>query len=321
MTTQLTVTISPHVRSGVSARRIMWSVFIALLPAGAWGVYAFGMRALAVIMTAIVSAVAAEVAIQALRKREITLIDGSAALTGLLLAYNLPPNVPLWIPVVGSFFAIAIAKQIFGGLGSNIFTPALAGRAFLLASWPVYMTTWSAPRWHIDAVTAATPLRMFQDMGVDALGKISKVDLFIGNRGGCIGELCVAALLLGAVYLLVKGYISWHIPLSYVGTVALLSWIFNGNGALWKGDSLFFVMSGGLILGAFFMATDYVTSPMTSRGRLVFGLGCGLLTFIIRRFCGYPEGVSYSILIMNAATPMIDRMTFPKWFGYVKKKR
>jgi len=245
--------------------------------------------------------------------------DGSAVLTGLLLAYNLPPQVPLWMPVAGSIFAIAIGKQVFGGLGHNIFNPALAGRAFLMVSWPVYMTTWQNPRWQTDAVTTATPLALLKHNHMDLLQGTTYMDLFLGNRGGCIGEVCTVALLLGAAYLLIKKYISWHIPLTYIVSVAFLSWIFNGFNGFFTGDVLFFVMSGGLILGAFFMATDYVTSPLSARGKIIFGIGCGMLTFLIRRYSGYPEGVSYSILIMNAATPIIDRYTFPKWFGYVKK--
>jgi electron transport complex protein RnfD len=218
--------------------------------------------------------------------------------------------------MAGSFFAIAVAKQAFGGLGHNIFNPALAGRAFLMISWPVYMTTWQMPRWNVDAVTGATPLALCKSGKAVAAKGIIYWDLFIGNRGGCIGEVCVAALLIGAAYLLVKGYISWHIPTAYIASVALLSWMFNGREGLFTGDVLFFVLAGGLILGAFFMATDYVTSPLGARGKIVFGLGCGVLTFLIRKFAGYPEGVSYAILIMNAIVPIIDRFMFPKWFGW-----
>jgi electron transport complex protein RnfD len=220
------------------------------------------------------------------------------------------------MPVAGSFFAIAIGKQVFGGLGHNIFNPALAGRAFLMISWPLYMTTWQLPRWRTDAVTGATPLALYKNVEAAAMKSSSYWDLLIGNRGGCIGEVCVIALLIGAAYLLIKKYISWHIPVTFIATVALMSWAFNGRAGLFTGDALFFTLAGGLILGAFFMATDYVTSPLSSRGKLIFGIGCGILTFLIRKFAGYPEGVSYAILIMNAAVPIIDRYTFPKWFGW-----
>jgi electron transport complex protein RnfD len=246
------------------------------------------------------------------------LFDGSAFLTGLLLAYNLPPNVPLWLPVVGSFFAIAIGKQVFGGLGQNIFNPALVGRVFLMASWPKYMTGFTtAPKFfargvNYEAVSSATPLALIKK-GV-AIENISYLDLFLGKRGGCIGEVCIVALLAGALFLFLKGYISWHIPLSYIGTLGLFTWIFGQKG-FFSGDWLFHILSGGLILGAFFMATDYVTSPLTGKGQIIFGLGCGLITVVIRIWGGYPEGVSYAILMMNAATPIIDRYTKNRIYG------
>ncbi len=314
------VSISPHMRSAVSTKKIMWAVFWALVPAGAAGVFIFGMRSLFVIITAIATALITEAAFITVRQRRMTnVLDGSSLLTGLLLAYNLPPGVPLWIPIAGSAFAVAIGKKVFGGLGHNIFNPALVGRAFLMISWPVYMTTWQNPRWNADAVTSATPLALLKYGKSDLLAGISKLDLFIGNRGGCIGEVCVLALLIGAAYLFIKGYITWHIPLTYLATVALFSWAFNGMDGLFAGDALFAMLSGGLILGAFFMATDYVTSPLSAKGKVVFGIGCGVLTFLIRKFAGYPEGVSYAILMMNAATPLIDKYTFPKWFGYKKR--
>jgi len=227
----------------------------------------------------------------------------------------MPPAAPIWMVVVGCVFAIAIVKQAFGGLGRNIFNPALAGRAFCMASWPVFMTHWTNPRWFPATISSATPLAVKK-----SLEEISGVvyhptyfDLLIGNRPGCIGEVCVAALLIGALFLLIKGYIALHIPVSYIGTLALLSWAFSGK--LFQGDALFYVLSGGLILGAFFMATDYVTSPVTKKGKIIFGIGCGVLAFAIRKWGGYPEGVSYSILIMNTVTPLIDRFTKPRRFG------
>jgi electron transport complex protein RnfD len=298
----------------------MWAVTLSLVPAGAAGVFIFGIRALLIIILSVATALATEALMLAMRRKDVTAVwDGSAVLTGLLLAYNLPPQVPAWLPIAGSFFAIAIGKQVFGGLGHNIFNPALVGRSFLMLSWPVYMTTWQNPRWKVDAVTSATPLVLYKSGGFGLLRHISKWDLLVGNRGGCIGEVCVIALLAGAAYLLIKKYISWHIPIVYILTIGALSWIFNGRSGLLTGDALFFVLSGGLILGAFFMATDYVTSPLSARGKMVFGIGCGILTFIIRKFSGYPEGVCYAILMMNAAVPMIDKYTFPKWFGYYNK--
>lgn len=319
MDNSYTVSIGPHVRDGVSTKKIMWAVTLSLVPAGLAGVFIFGMRALFIIITSIVSALITEAVILALRRKDLSAVyDGSAVLTGLLLAYNLPPGVPLWMPAAGSFFAVAIGKQVFGGLGHNIFNPALAGRAFLMVSWPVYMTTWQNPRWNADAVTAATPLGLFKYKGFGVLKGISNWDLFIGNKGGCIGEVCVIMLLAGAAYLLFKRYITWHIPLAYIAAVAIPGWIFNGMDGFFTGDILFFIFSGGLVLGAFFMATDYVTSPLSAKGKIVFGIGCGLLTFLIRKFSGYPEGVSYAILMMNAAAPIIDRYTFPKWFGLLR---
>ncbi|MCX5657088.1 MAG: RnfABCDGE type electron transport complex subunit D [Candidatus Omnitrophica bacterium] len=313
---KLIVSASPHIKTNDSSGKIMWSVVLALIPAGAAGVFIFGLSALNVIITAVVSAVISEMLIQKLMHKEVTVADGSAFITGLLLAYNMPPSVPLWLPVIGSFFAIAIAKQVFGGLGFNIFNPALAGRAFLMASWPAYMTHWTNPRWTPDAISSATPLAVVKMKLAQAIP--SYWQLFIGEHGGCLGEVCVAAILVGAIFLLWKGYIRMHTPLFFIFTVALLSWMFMGK-QLFFGDWVFYTLSGGLVLGAFFMATDYTTTPLTGRGQIIFGLGCGILTFLIRKFGGYPEGVSYSILIMNSATPIIDRYTKTKKFGFIKK--
>ena len=318
MNNPLIVSVGPHTYAKVSTRRIMWAVNLALIPAGAAGVFIFGIYSLYVIMASVLSAVVTEWAILAVRKKEMAIFDGSAILTGLLLAYNLPPEVPLWLPVAGSFFAIAIGKQVFGGLGHNIFNPALTGRAFLMVSWPVYMTTWQNPRWKVDAITTATPLALLKHNQLDLLKGTTYMDLFLGNRGGCIGEVCIAALLIGAAYLFWKKYISWHIPLTYIAAVAFLSWAFNGSSGLFTGEALFFVLSGGLVLGALFMATDYVTSPLSDKGKIIFGISCGVLTFVIRKFSGYPEGTSYAILIMNAFVPIIDKFTHPKWFGWRK---
>ncbi len=311
MKINLLVNTSPHLHKKESVARIMWLVVLSLIPTGVAGVYLFGLGALQAIILGVAAAVVTEIVLQLATKKKITVFDGSAVLTGLLLAYNLPPNVPFWLPIIGSVFSIAIGKQIFGGLGQNIFNPALVGRVFLMASWPKYMTTFSKPL-NYDAITSATPLAILNEGGV--LENISYLDLFLGNRGGCIGEVCILALIIGAVFLLIRGYISWHITVSYIATTGLFVYLFGAK-VFFTGDWLFHLLSGGLILGAFFMATDYVTSPLTAKGQIVFGIGCGLLTAVIRLWGGYPEGVSYAILIMNAATPIIDRYTKPRIYG------
>jgi len=308
---KLIVSASPHLHKDESVSKIMWMVVLSLMPAGVAAVFIFGMPTLWVIILGVISAVIAEGIIQIFTKRKLTVFDGSAILTGLLLAYNLPPHVPFWLPIIGSFFAIAIGKQVFGGLGQNIFNPALVGRVFLMASWPNYMTAFTKPL-NYDAITSATPLAIIKEGKI--LESVSYLDLFLGKRGGCIGEVCILALLLGAIFLLLKGYISWHIPIPYIFTVGLFAYIFGHQG-LFKGDWIFHILSGGLILGAFFMATDYVTSPLTRKGQIIFGIGCGLITAIIRLWGGYPEGVSYAILMMNAATPIIDRYTKNRIYG------
>ena len=310
MKNRLIVSTSPHLYKEESVSRIMWMVVLSLLPAGIAGIFIFGEGALRVIILSIVSALITEGLLQVLTKKKITVLDGSAFLTGLLLAFNLPPEVPLWLPVVGAFFAIAIGKAAFGGLGQNIFNPALVGRVFLMASWPKYMTNFS----QLDAVSTATPLALIKKGRI--LENISYGDLFLGKHGGCIGEVCILALLLGAIFLFIRGYLSWHIPIPYILTVGLFTYLFGPKG-LFTGDWLFHILSGGLILGAFFMATDYVTSPLTRKGQIIFGIGCGLLTAIIRLWGGYPEGVSYAILMMNAATPIIDRYTRQRIYGAV----
>lgn len=321
MNERFVVSVSPHIYKKGAIPSIMWRVFFAFLPSGIIGVYIFGLRAFYVIVTAILSAVLTEGLIQKLCRRKITIYDGSAALTGILLAYNLPSGIPLWMVCAGSFFAIAIVKQLFGGLGKNIFNPALAGRAFLLISWPGHMTSFPKP-FSYDGITSATPLALLKEEKVANLAEmgLSYWDLFIGNRGGCIGEVCILALILGAIYLFYKKIITWHIPLSFIFTVAIFSFLFGGKTSLFKGDWLFHILSGGLILGAFFMATDYVTSPLTKKGKFIFGFACGMLTCVIRFWGGYPEGVSFSILIMNAFSPLIDRYTKTKVYGTLSNK-
>ena len=319
-TPQIIVTAPPHVRKMPSTRMIMFEVIMALLPAVIGAVYFFGINSLAVIAVCVFSAVISEAFIHTvLLKRELTIGDGSAALTGLLLALTLPP-LPLkdlWMAGVGSIVAIGLGKMIFGGLGYNVFNPALIGRAFLLASWPVVMTTWVWPKSAaaflqnagLDAVSTATPLALAKLKGIE----LDWRQLFIGNVAGSIGETSALLLLLGAAYLLIRRIIDWRIPGAYILTVAVLAPLMTNQGIL------FHLFAGGLMLGAFFMATDYVTTPVTKTGRLIFGIGCGILTVLIRRFGGYPEGVCYSILLMNALTPLIDSMTKPRRFGEVKK--
>ncbi|MDD4955209.1 MAG: RnfABCDGE type electron transport complex subunit D [Candidatus Omnitrophica bacterium] len=318
---KLTVSYSPHLHTNQSAAKIMWSVFLSLIPAGIAGIFIFGSKALWIISLGIISAIATEGLLQYLNKKKITLNDGSAALTGLLLSYNLPANSPWWLVIIGSFVAVAIGKQIFGGLGQNIFNPALVGRVFLMTCWPKYMTSFMKPlnagfnvfgSVNYDAITAATPLMIVKEG--EALSGLSYWDLFLGRHAGCVGEVCILALLIGALFLLLKKYISWHIPIIYIATVGVFSWIFGQKG-LFSGNFLFSILSGGLILGAFFMATDYVTSPLTRKGQVIFAAGCGVLTSVIRLWGGYPEGVSYAILMMNAATPIIDRYTKNRIFG------
>lgn len=313
----LRVSAAPHTATVDTTRSIMLDVFVALLPAFAWGVYVFGMRALVIGMISVLSAVAFEFIFQKLVKKETTVGDLSAAVTGLLLAMNLSSAVPYWMPVVGAFFAIVVVKGLFGGLGKNIVNPALAARVFLFA-WPAEMNVFGAAGERlgiisksVDAVASATPLTQLKTTGtLDA----ETFDLIIGNIGGCIGEVSSVLLIIGGVYLLCRRVITWHIPAAYIGTVALLGLAFNRMGA--PLDSVLTeVFSGGVILGAIFMATDYVTSPVTAKGKLIFGVGCGIITMLIRNFGGYSEGVSFSILIMNLLVWYIDKLTMPKPFG------
>ncbi|OGD73911.1 MAG: hypothetical protein A2Y64_07325 [Candidatus Coatesbacteria bacterium RBG_13_66_14] len=335
-------------KSPEDTAKIMRWVLIALLPALAGAVWFQGWRSLMLVAVAAVSAVVFEAAIQLATKKPLTVRDCSAVVTGVLLAFNLPYYVPWWLPVVGSFAAIAIAKQAFGGLGYNLFNPALIGRAVLLAAWPVHMTT----DWYshaegaralphlanlsgttVDAVSTATPLAVMKDAaatfanpgaapealaqakavvaqltGAEGLGKLA-----LGDVGGCIGETSAVLLLIGALVLVIKGIADWRVPVGYLASVAVFMTVFGWVGGVWTG--LFHLLAGGLMLGALFMATDMVTSPVTKKGRWIFGVGCGILASVIRLWGGYPEGVSYSILLMNAAVPLVDRFTVPKFFG------
>lgn len=311
---RLILTPSPHLFDGETVEGIMWAVVVALLPACLAAVYFFGFHALWLTVTCVAAALATEAAMQALRRKTVTLKDGSAFLTGLLLALTLPPAVPLGVGVLGSVVAIVLAKQLFGGLGMNPFNPALAGRAFLAAAFPVQMTSWGAlggtlAKVGADAVSAATPLKLWkmQHLASD-LGP-----LFFGSHLGSLGETSILALLLGGAYLLWRRVIDWRIPAGYLGTVAVLSAVLGQN-------PLFHLLAGGLVLGAFFMATDPVTSPVTPLGRWIFGIGAGVILVVIRLYGGLPEGVAYSILIMNGFAPLITRATWPKRFGEVKAR-
>lgn len=345
---ELILSNPPHLRTDQSLRKIMWMVVIALVPATAYSVYLYGLKVLFPIITSIVAAVAAEALYQTLMKKPVTVSDGSAVITGLLIAMNVPPDAPVWMIAIGSAFAIIIAKQLFGGLGFNIFNPALAARAFLIASWPVEMTT----RWHkfsatnvfstdlinnclsqkaFEVVTQATPLAALKEAPAQLKEMYTPIScfydlifstasfksLFIGNIGGCIGETSVLFLLIGGLFLLYKRVITWHIPVAFIGTVAAfmcLYYLLIDFPHPFKG-TLYHILSGGLFLGAIFMATDMVTSPVTEKGMIIFGVGCGIITSVIRLWGGYPEGVSYSILLMNATVPLIDRYTKPRIFG------
>jgi len=329
---ELIVSSSPHVRDTESVSKIMWTVSLALLPATLGSVYFFGLAALWVTGLCILASMASEWLVLRMTGKQAPLTDGSAVLTGLLLGLNLPPSSPAYVPIIGAFVAVGITKQLFGGLGYNIFNPALIGRAFVLITWPRAITTWSAPGVGfnpVDATTTATPLGLLKEDGLAAL--LEHFDgyegvyksLFFGNTGGSLGETSVLLLLMGVALLMYKRYITWHIPLSFIGTVAVVAWIFGsdpetGKLALFAGDPLFHVLSGGLMLGAFFMATDYVTVPSVRSGQLVFGIGCGLITMLIRLKGGFPEGVMFAILLMNCFTPVIDRRMRTTTFGFRK---
>lgn len=299
---KLIVSPSPHDENYTKTSTIMLNVIIALMPALAVGCYVFGLRALLLAAVCTASCVIFEYACRRLMKRDNTISDLSAAVTGIILAMNLPVTLPLWMAVIGSFVAIVIVKQLFGGIGQNFANPAITARIVLMVSFPTAMTNWAVPFYYkdgIDAVTGPTPL---------VSGDASYLDLFLGKVGGCLGETCALALLIGGLYLAARKIISLAAPVSFIGSLALLSFI-GGD------DPLYAVLSGGVFLGAFFMATDYATTPITNKGKIIFGLGCGIITFVIRHFGSYPEGVSFSILLMNVLTPYIEQLTRNKVFG------
>ena len=303
---------APHIWGGFSTGKIMFVVMFALLFPTAAAIYFFGYYAIYIILTSTATAVLSEFVIKKLRKKRF-IMDGSAVVTGLLLALILPPRIPLWMVVIGAFFSIAIVKEAFGGLGYNIFNPALAGRAFLSVCFPKEMTSWIIPpHFNYDAITGATPLSDSFTYHADKLSLYK--DLFFGNRGGSLGETSVMLILIGAAILLLLRIIDWKIPVLYIGVVALGSFLMGE-------DVLLQVMAGGLMIGAFFMATDYVTSPVTWKGRIIFAVGLGILTILLRNFSNMPEGVCFSILIMNAFVPLIDKYVRIKPFGFVRKKK
>lgn len=315
MSEKLLITSSPHIRGPVTVKRAMRDVMTSLIPASVAAVALYGLKALVVLLASVVSAVVSEALFEKAVKREVTISDGTAVITGGLLALTLPPGVPIYVPIVGSAFAIIIAKQIFGGLGTNFVNPALAGRAFILAAWPMQVTRdWINPLTY-DAATSATPLAVLKGTGQGTVPSI--VDLLLGKRLGSMGETCIIALLLGAAYLIARDVIDWRIPAGYLGTLFLGIWIFGKPGAYFQGDGVTGILLGGAILGAFYMATDWVTSPVTPKGRLYMGIGCGLITLVIRFWGGYPEGVTYGILFMNLVTPLIDKFVVPRYYGYM----
>lgn len=331
MANKLVVSLSPHVHSGDSVQKNMYWVCIALVPALLCSFISFGVGAIITTAISVASCVFFEWVINKfmLKNPKCTICDGSAILTGLLLAFNMPSNIQPWIIIVGALFAIGVVKMTFGGLGCNLFNPALAGRAFLLISFPVDMTTWPTPGQgfgtYLDAETGATPLAImkaaFKSGDPQMLQQLpSFQDMLLGNTGGCLGEVCAAALILGLIILLVKKVITWHIPVSILLTVVVLSGMLNFADPVYA-NPLAEVMSGGLLLGAIFMATDYVTSPMSKNGQLVYGVAIGFLTVIIRAYGAYPEGMSFAILIMNAFVPLINNKFKPKRFGEVPAKK
>lgn len=318
----LAVSSSPHIRGPKSTKNIMQDVVIALFPCVFTGVLVFGLRALMMVIVSVISCELSEFLWNKLNKKENTLGDYSACVTGVLLALILPVNAPLWIPFVGGIFAIIICKQFFGGLGQNFINPALGARAFLLASWPVATTVFVKPFVNlslfktpvIDAVTTATPLALMKAEGTATSLNL----LFTGNVAGCIGETSAIAILIGAIYLVARGVITLHAPLSYIISTGIFGWMMGYNGAF-TGDFLFTILSGGVLFGAFFMITDYVTTPATKKGMVLAGIIAGFITVLIRVRGGYPEGVTYAILFVNVITPLIDKHIVPKKYGRVAK--
>ena len=326
---KLIATSSPHIRAAENTRSIMLDVIIAMLPALAWAVWMFGFKALTLTAVSAAGCVFFEWGYRKLMKKPQSVGDLSAVVTGMLLAFVSPVTTPYWMILVGDFFAIVVVKQLFGGIGKNFVNPALAGRAFLLGSYAGVMTSWAAPGTKVpvigstvDVVTAATPLAYMKTGDMEGLlANYSIRDMFIGNIGGSLGEISVLMLLIGGLYLLWRKVINWHTPVAYILTVAVLTFLFPKAGASNLEWMLYSISGGGLFLGAFFMATDYATSPVTKKGQLIFGIGCGLFTVFIRYFGSYNEGVCYSIMVMNLCVALIDKNTRPARFGVVKSDK
>ncbi len=323
---KLIASSSPHIRSNENTRSIMLDVIIAMLPALVWAIYNFGFKALLSVVVSIVACLFWEWLYRKLLKKPQSIGDLSAVVTGMLLAFVCPPELPWWALIIGAFFSIVVVKQLYGGIGCNFLNPALAGRAILLASYATAMTTWSLPTSKVDTVVStATPLQIMKEGTVEKFAELttnySVGDMFIGRIGGSLGEVSALALLLGFAWLLIRKVISWHTPVAFIGTVAILTLISAPAGIDNVQYMLYNVFGGGLMLGAIFMATDYATSPVTKPGQLIFGIGCGLITCFIRRFGSYPEGVCYSILIMNCTTWLLDKYIRPTIYGAVKKEK
>lgn len=318
----LQVSSSPHIRDSVTTKSLMRDVIIATVPAIVASGILFGLRAVLLILVSVFSCVVFEYFSRRIMKRDNTISDLTAIVTGILLAFNLPPTLPVYMVVIGAFFAIVVVKQMFGGLGNNFVNPALTARIILAIAFPNAMTNWSVPSGAFDIVTSltgadlvssATPLAILKSQGVQGAAELpAYLDLFLGDKAGCIGEVSILALLIGVIYMAARKVITLWIPLTYIGTVLLVT-------GLAGKDPVYMLLSGGLFLGAFFMATDYVTSPVTRSGRIIFGISCGLITAVIRLYGNMAEGVSFSILLMNIITPHLDKFTMPKPFGEVKK--
>ena len=326
----LTMTASPHIKSEIKTRHLMGDVIIALIPALIWSIYVFGLRALTLTVISVISCVIFEYLYRKIMRKKNTVSDLSAVITGILLAFSLPVSVPLWMPVVGAFFAIVIVKQLYGGIGKNIVNPALAARVFLFVAYPSELTLFTKEGAYLSplainvtkaasdplVIAGATPLSELKS-GVIETSDVTAA--FLGNIPGTIGEVSATILILTGIYLMLRKVITWHIPVTFIATVAVLTFAFPMADISRVDFMLLELFSGGLIIGAFFMATDYVTSPVTSLGRIIYGIGCGLITVFIRYFGGYPEGVSFAILIMNLLVWYLDKATKPRAFGGVKK--
>ena len=326
---KLIATSSPHIRAAENTRSIMLDVIVAMLPALAWAVWTFGFKALTLTVVSVAGCMFWEWLYRKLMHKPQSVGDLSAVVTGMLLAFVSPVTTPYWMILIGGFFAIVVVKQLFGGIGKNFVNPALAGRAFLLGSYASVMTTWVDPAANktplfggtVDVVTTATPLAMMKSGDLEALSQYSIMDMFLGKIPGSLGEVSALLLIVGGLYLIIRKVINWQTPVAYIATVAVLTFLFPRYGASGLEWMLYSIFGGGLMLGAFFMATDYATSPVTKKGQLIFGIGCGLFTVFIRYFGSYSEGVCYSIMIMNLCVALIDKFTKPARFGVVKSEK